>query len=246
MGYLQSIGWRVTSFGLAFCITILSEKLRCRNIVTVDWSSILNNWIGSESNDNDDSVNLQSSISGIINLRTLVVWLHRPLVLRAALSSSRHAAILSSHLASHHPLIAPTSHHLVCCVASHSHCAALSTSRCAALLSSCHAALSSSRCAPANCCKASIKQCRRHQMPPPLSPLHAVFIAHRRHRHHRCHRCRHLCCQMLHPCALTKKEAAAPPPLVYQRQHHREHVYKSRQLELIKLIYSIWSIAIIK
>jgi hypothetical protein len=25
---------------------------------------------------------------------------------------------------------------------------------------------------------------------------------------------------MLHPRALTKKEAAAAPPLVYQRQHH--------------------------
>ena len=41
----------------------------------------------------------------------------------------------------------------------------------------------------------------------------------------------------------TKRNAhpRAPPPLplVYQRQHHREHVYKSRQLGLIKLIYSI-------
>jgi len=27
---------RYTSFGLAFCITILPEKLRCRNIVMVD------------------------------------------------------------------------------------------------------------------------------------------------------------------------------------------------------------------
>jgi hypothetical protein len=32
---------------------------------------------------------------------------------------------------------------------------------------------------------------------------------------------------------LAKKEASVPPPLVYQRQHHREHVYKSRQLGLI-------------
>ncbi len=39
--------------------------------------------------------------------------------------------------------------------------------------------------------------------------------------------------ERFNPRALTKKEAAALPPLVYQRQHHREHVYKSRQLGLI-------------
>jgi len=64
---------------------------------------------------------------------------------------------------------------------------------------------------------------------PPPTPLHAIFIVHRRHRRH----LRHLHCRMLYPRALTKKEAAAPPPLVHQRQHHCKHVYKSRQLELI-------------
>jgi hypothetical protein len=37
---------------------------------------------------------------------------------------------------------------------------------------------------------------------------------------------------------LAKKEAAAPPPpAAYQLPHHREHVYKSRQLGLIYLQY---------
>ena len=36
-----------------------------------------------------------------------------------------------------------------------------------------------------------------------------------------------------------QKEAAAPPPPAYQPQHHRENVYKSRHLDLFKLIYSI-------
>jgi len=31
-----------------------------------------------------------------------------------------------------------------------------------------------------------------------------------------------------------QKEAAAPPPPAYQWQHHCEHIYKSRQLGLIK------------
>jgi hypothetical protein len=39
---------------------------------------------------------------------------------------------------------------------------------------------------------------------------------------------------------LPKKEAAAAPPPVCQRQHQRENVYKSRQLGLIlTFIYSI-------
>jgi hypothetical protein len=32
---------------------------------------------------------------------------------------------------------------------------------------------------------------------------------------------------------LVKKEAAAAPPPAYQLPHHREHVYKSRQLGII-------------
>ena len=36
-----------------------------------------------------------------------------------------------------------------------------------------------------------------------------------------------------------QKEAAAPPPPAYQPQHHPENVYKSRHLDLFKLIYSI-------
>ena len=50
MGCLQSIGWRITSFGLAFCTKILPGKLR--KIATVDWSSFLHDWMGSESNNN--------------------------------------------------------------------------------------------------------------------------------------------------------------------------------------------------
>jgi len=52
MGCLQSIGWRVTSFGLALCITF-------------------HDWMGSESN-NNHSDNLWSIISGIIYLTTSV------------------------------------------------------------------------------------------------------------------------------------------------------------------------------
>ena len=60
------------------------------------------------------------------------------------------------------------------------------------------------------------------------------FLLKNRHRLCHCrHRHCHLRCRSLHPCALTKKEAAAQPPPVYQWQHHREHVYKSRQLGLI-------------
>ena len=36
-----------------------------------------------------------------------------------------------------------------------------------------------------------------------------------------------------------RKEAAASPPAAYQPQHHCENVYKSRHLDLFKLIYSI-------
>jgi hypothetical protein len=36
-----------------------------------------------------------------------------------------------------------------------------------------------------------------------------------------------------HHRSLTKKEAAASPPPVFQLPHHRENVYKSRQLGLI-------------
>jgi hypothetical protein len=38
---------------------------------------------------------------------------------------------------------------------------------------------------------------------------------------------------------LMKKEAAAAPPPAYQLPHHHENVYKSGQLGLILLIYSI-------
>ncbi len=142
MGCLRSIGWRVTSFGLAFCISILPEKLRCRNKVTVDWSSLLHDWMGSESN-NNHSDNLRSSMWNytLENTRCLVTPSSCPLVTpagcwvtchRAALSSSRHAVISSSRLASHHPLVAPPSHRLIaqvgcCCVASR--CAAVTQIR---------------------------------------------------------------------------------------------------------------------
>ena len=69
--------------------------------------------------------------------------------------------------------------------------------------------------------------------PPPPPPLHAIFIVHPRPCHHLCHCHRHLHCRMHHPRALTKKEAVAPPPLVYQWQHHREHIYRSKQIGLI-------------
>jgi len=60
------------------------------------------------------------------------------------------------------------------------------------------------------------------------------FLLKNRHRLRHCHhRHCHLRCRSLHPCALTEKEAAVRPPPVYQRQHHREHVYKSWQLGLI-------------
>ena len=36
-----------------------------------------------------------------------------------------------------------------------------------------------------------------------------------------------------------KEAAPPPPPPAYQPQHHRENVYKSRHLDLFKLIYSI-------
>ena len=129
---------------------------------------------------------------------------HRLIVSDGCCIASRHAAISSSHRAvlssSRHyltappslcliapagcwsPLVAPPSccpltalpsHHLVpagCCDAS------------------CCAAISSSHCVLAGCCVASIKRCRRHQMP-------------RRHGHHcryrqsRCWRwhCHHCC-----------------------------------------------------
>ena len=80
---------------------------------------------------------------------------------------------------------------------------------------------------------------RRRTLPPPLNtppppPLNTVFIVHRHHCHcHRhCHRRRHLHCQLPHCRTLTKKEAAPPPPPVNQRQHHREHLYKSRLFNL--------------
>jgi len=142
--------------------------------------------------------------------------------------ASRRAAVSSSR----RPLTAPPSRRLAptgCCVASH--CAALSSSR--------RAALSSSRCAPASCCVASIKRCHRHRTPPPPPPLQAVFIVHRRQRRHRR---RHLRCRTLHPRALTKKEASAPPPLVYQREHHREHVYKSSLTYLRYLKFSDYQV----
>jgi len=65
--------------------------------------------------------------------------------------------------------------------------------------------------------------------PPPPPPLHAIFIIHHQHR------LRHLHCQTLHRHPLSKKEASAPPPPAYQWQHHCEHVYKSRQLDLFNL-----------
>jgi hypothetical protein len=124
---------------------------------------------------------------------------------RAAISSSRHAALLSSRLT----LTVPPSRHLIaqagCCVASRR--AAISSShrsltappsrcrvpagcclasRCAALSSSRCAALSSSHCAPANCCVGSIKQCRRHQMPPRLCCRYRCISCWRWQCHHRC------------------------------------------------------------
>ena len=68
------------------------------------------------------------------------------------------------------------------------------------------------------------------ERPPPPPPLHAIFFFIVHCHQHRClrHRHRHLHCQTLHPRALTKREVAAPSPLVYQSQHHREHIYKSR------------------
>ena len=38
-----------------------------------------------------------------------------------------------------------------------------------------------------------------------------------------------------------QKEAAAPPP-AYQPQHHCENIYKSRHLDLFKLIYPVFEI----
>jgi len=43
-----------------------------------------------------------------------------------------------------------------------------------------------------------------------------------------------------------QKEAAEPPPPAYQPQHHRENVYKSRHLDLFKLIYSICSASLVE
>ncbi len=45
MGCLQSIGWLVTSFGLAFCISILPETLRCRKIVRAEWCLLPHDWM---------------------------------------------------------------------------------------------------------------------------------------------------------------------------------------------------------
>ena len=43
----------------------------------------------------------------------------------------------------------------------------------------------------------------------------------------------------LHNNGKGQKEAETPPPPTYQPQHHRENVYKSRHLDVFKLIYSI-------
>ena len=61
---------------------------------------------------------------------------------------------------------------------------------------------------------------RRRTLPPPLN---AVFIVHRRRRRRHCR-------THLHPLPKKEAPAPAPPPPAYQRQHHCEHVYKSRQL----------------
>ena len=72
---------------------------------------------------------------------------------------------------------------------------------------------------------------RRRTLPPPLN---AVFIVHRRRRRRRRRR---RCRTHLRP--LPKKEAPAPPPPAYQRQHHCEHVYKSRQLGHILTLFNL-------
>jgi hypothetical protein len=147
--------------------------------------------MGSESN-NNHSDNLWSSISGFINLRTpLVVWLRHPLVLlscQLVVESpvvelpSHCAAISSSCLASHYPLIALLSHRLItqvgcCCIAS----------RRAAVLSSRRAPLSSSCCpltAPpshhlivqAGCCVASRRAVVSSSRRPPLTAPPSCFL----------------------------------------------------------------------
>jgi len=84
--------------------------------------------MGSESNSNH-SDNLRSSISGIINLRTLVVWSRRPLVL---LSCQLVVELPVIEL----PLVISSLRHLVFspCLSSSSRCTTLSLSHCAGLL----------------------------------------------------------------------------------------------------------------
>ncbi len=65
---------------------------------------------------------------------------------------------------------------------------------------------------------------RRPSPPPP--PLSLPPGRHRLHHHHRGQTCRR---------HLPKKEATAAAPPAYQRQHQRQNVYKSRQLDLFNL-----------
>jgi len=71
------------------------------------------------------------------------------------------------------------------------------------------------------------------ERPPPPPPLNAFFIVHQ-HRHcsHRYRRRRHRRFRPHHRCPLTKKEAEAVPPQVYQRQHHRENITSPDKFDL--------------
>jgi hypothetical protein len=62
-----------------------------------------------------------------------------------------------------------------------------------------------------------------HPLPPP-PPLPLPLGCHRLHRYHHGQTCH---------CQMSKKEATAAAPPVYQWQHQRENIYKSRQLGFI-------------
>ncbi len=87
---LQRIGSRFTWFELAFCITILPEKLRCRNIVTVDWSSLLH-------------IKWAQNQTTIIQTCYLVVWSRPKVHCLSHVSISRRWSTLIGRLGSELP-----------------------------------------------------------------------------------------------------------------------------------------------